>query len=80
MDRQKQRRKQAELLQKVVVNVVVEDDKKAAVVEVNSETDFVAKEREVPGYVAEALQSRLLTTDAADMDAFMEEKWHEDRS
>ena len=54
-------------------------DKTAAVVEVNSETDFVAKNDTFQEYV-EAVAAQAVASDAADMDAFMEEKWNEDPS
>ena len=60
-----------------IVMVDVKDDKTAAIVEVNSETDFVAKNDEFQEFV-EAVATRQLTTEAADMDAFMEEKWNAD--
>ena len=47
-----------------------EDGKKAAMVEVNSETDFVAKNDEFIGFV-DGLAQLALESDAADMDAFM---------
>ena len=47
-----------------------DDHKKAAMVEVNSETDFVAKNDEFIGFV-EGLAQLALDNDAADMDAFM---------
>ena len=59
--------------------VVVKDDKTAAVVEVNSETDFVAKNDTFREFV-EAVATQAVNSDAADMDAFMEEKWNEDPS
>lgn len=46
------------------------DGRKAALVEVNSETDFVAKNEEFIGFVA-GLADLALVTDAKDMDAFM---------
>ncbi len=55
--------------------VVVKDDKTAAVVEVNSETDFVAKNATFQEFV-EAVATQAVNSDAADMDAFMEEKWN----
>ena len=57
--------------------VVVADDKTAAVVEVNSETDFVAKNDEFKSFVA-AVAAQAVASDAADMDAFMAEAWNED--
>ena len=49
-------------------------DGKAAIVEVNSETDFVAKNADFAEYVAE-VANQALTTEAADIDAFMKEAW-----
>ena len=57
--------------------VVVADDKTAAVVEVNSETDFVAKNEEFRTFVA-GVANQAVASDAADMDAFMAEAWNED--
>ncbi len=59
--------------------VVMKDDKTAAVVEVNSETDFVAKNETFQQFV-KAVANQAVESDAADMDAFMEEKWNEDTS
>ena len=58
-----------------IVKVLVADDKKKAVaVEVNAETDFVAKNEKFQGYVDQVAQQALVT-EAADVDAFLEEKW-----
>jgi len=54
--------------------VAVKDDKTAAVVEVNSETDFVAKNEDFQAYV-EAVAAQAVASDAADMDAFLAEAW-----
>ena len=51
-----------------------EDNKVGAIVEVNSETDFVAKNQVFRDYVA-AVAKQASETTAADMDAFFEEKW-----
>lgn len=59
--------------------VVVKDDKVAAVVEVNSETDFVAKNEEFQKFV-EAVAIQAVESDAADIDAFLAENWKEDTS
>ncbi len=59
--------------------VAVKDDKTVAVVEVNSETDFVAKNADFQAYV-EAVAKQAVESDAADMDAFLAEKWHLDSS
>lgn len=57
-----------------IVKAVVKDDKVAAIVEVNSETDFVAKNEEFQGFV-DAVVNQVADSDAADMDAFMAEAW-----
>mgnify|MGYP001150003175 FL=1 len=62
-----------------LVRVAIVDDKKAAIVEVNSETDFVAKNETFQQYV-EAVASQAVASDAADMDAFLAEAWKEDTS
>ena len=59
--------------------VVVREDKTAAVVEVNSETDFVAKNDTFKAFV-EAVANQAVESDAADMDAFLAEAWMEDSS
>lgn len=61
-----------------VVKVAVKDNS-AAVVEVNSETDFVAKNEKFQTYVGKVAE-QALASDAADIDAFMEEAWIEDAS
>ena len=60
-----------------IVKTVVKDDKVAAIVEVNSETDFVAKNEEFQGFV-DAVVNQVADSDAADMDAFMAEAWAAD--
>ena len=57
--------------------IAVKDDKVAAVVEVNSETDFVAKNEKFQDFVAQ-VADQALASDAADMDAFMAEQWNAD--
>jgi len=52
---------------------------KAVVVEVNSETDFVAKNETFQSYV-EAVAKQALASSAADVEAMMDEKWIEDPS
>lgn len=59
--------------------VVVKDDKVAAVVEVNSETDFVAKNEKFQNFVTD-VANQALASDAADIDAFMAESWSADAS
>ena len=61
-----------------IVKTVVEGTK-AAIVEVNSETDFVAKNADFNAYV-EDVAAQALTTKAADIDAFLAESWNKDSS
>lgn len=61
-----------------VVATVVEGSR-AAIVEVNSETDFVAKNADFNAYVAD-VAAQALSTSAADIDAFLAEKWAKDES
>ena len=63
----------------VVVSALTEDGKKAVVVEVNAETDFVAKNEKFQTYAADVAAQALKTT-AQDMEAFMAEKWEKDPS
>ena len=63
----------------IVMNVVAEDGKSAVTVEVNSETDFVAKNEKFRGYVKD-VADQALTTASADIDAFLAEKWHLDEA
>lgn len=63
----------------IVATVVSEDGKSAAIVEVNSETDFVAKNAQFQGYVAD-VAAQALVTEAKDMEAFMAEPWAKDTS
>ena len=62
-----------------IVMADVVDDKKAAIVEVNSETDFVAKNDEFKEFVANVVK-QALETSSADMDAFLAESWVADSS
>ena len=59
--------------------VAMDGDKVAAVVEVNSETAFVAKNADFQNFV-EAVAAQAVNSDAADLDAFMAENWKEDSS
>ncbi len=62
----------------VAVNVS-EDGKTASIVEVNSETDFVAKNEVFQGMV-NTVAAQAAATSAANMDEFMAEPWIEDAS
>ena len=59
--------------------VVTKGDTVAAVVEVNSETDFVAKNAEFQNFVT-AVANQALETSSTDIDAFLAEAWNEDAS
>ena len=61
----------------IVATAVAADEKKAVIVEVNAETDFVAKNEKFQTYVAD-VAAQALTTSAKDLDAFMEERWAKD--
>ncbi len=63
----------------IVMLKVSEDGKKAVAVEVNAETDFVAKNEKFQGYVAQVAEQALDTT-AADAEAFLDETWKFDES
>ena len=58
----------------IVKVLVSEDGHKAVAVEVNAETDFVAKNEKFQNYVAD-VAAQALTTTAADIDAFLAEPW-----
>ena len=63
----------------VCVAAVAADGKSAAVVEVNSETDFVAKNEKFTTFANE-VAAKALTTNAADVDAFLEEEFEAGKS
>ncbi|MCR5006683.1 MAG: translation elongation factor Ts [Clostridiales bacterium] len=56
---------------------IADDFKSAAIVEVNSETDFVAKNEIFREFVND-VAAQALATKAADMEAFMAEPWNKD--
>lgn len=63
-----------------VVEVLISDDgSKGVVVEINSETDFVAKNAEFRAYV-DLVAKQALNSTAKNMDEFFEEKWTADPS
>lgn len=61
----------------IVATFVSEDNKIATVVEVNSETDFVAKNQLFKDYVAQVAK-QLASSKAEDVDTFFEETWEAD--
>ena len=63
----------------IVATTIKADDKVAAIVEVNAETDFVAKNEVFQGYVKEVVE-QAADTEAADIEAFKAEAWALDTS
>ena len=63
-----------------LVYALVEGDTKATLVEVNAETDFVAKNAEFQTYVAEVAEQAIASSDEDNMEAFMAETWCKDSS
>jgi len=63
----------------IVKTFISEDGKNASMVEVNSETDFVAKNDTFQNFVADVCQ-QVNASSAADMDAFLAEAWAKDSS
>ncbi len=63
----------------MVAAKVSDDHKSAVLVEVNSETDFVAKNEKFQVYVGQVADQAMKTT-AADIDAFLAEQWIADES
>ena len=61
------------------VLAIVKEDKTAAIVEVNSETDFVAKNEKFRTFVAN-VADQILASDAADVDTLLAEQWNLDNS
>ena len=62
-----------------ITRVATEGDKVAAVVEVNSETDFVAKNEKFQNYVA-VVAKQALNSNSKNIEEFMAEPWVEDVS
>lgn len=63
----------------LVEAIVSEDGKKAVLVEVNAETDFVAKNETFRSYVRE-VAAQALDTKATDIEGFLAEKWSLDNT
>ena len=62
-----------------LTRIATKDDKTAAVVEVNSETDFVAQNEKFQSFV-EAVATQAVNSDSKDLESFMAEKWNLDES
>ena len=72
-------KKESRIAAEGICRIATKGDNVAAVVEVNSETDFVAKNETFQQFV-EAVAKQAVETGAADIDAFLEEAWIEDGS
>ena len=62
-----------------LVRLSTKGDKVAAIVEVNSETDFVAKNEDFQNFVG-AVANQAVASDSTDIDAFLTEAWNVDTS
>ncbi len=62
-----------------LTRIAVKDDQTAAVVEVNSETDFVAQNEKFQAFV-EAVATQAVNSESKDLESFMAEKWNLDES
>ena len=62
-----------------LVTALVENDKKGVIVEVNSETDFVAKNADFQAYVAQ-VAAQAMETKASTIEEFLAEPWKLDPS
>ena len=72
-------KKEGRIAAEGICRIAVEGDTAAAVVEVNSETDFVAKNETFQQFV-EAVAKQAVKSAAPDIDAFLDEPWIEDGS
>lgn len=63
----------------IVVEAMADDVKTGVLVEINCETDFVAKNEDFKAFAAEVAK-QALASDAADLDAFLNEAWLADSS
>ncbi len=58
----------------IVDTFIADDNKIGAVVEINSETDFVAKNADFQAYVKQVLE-QIIKSNATDIDEFLKENW-----
>ncbi len=63
----------------MVATYIDDDARTASIVEVNSETDFVAKNEVFQGFVSDVAK-QAIATDSKDIDAFLAEQWNADAS
>lgn len=73
----KAKRRAGRIAAEGIVTSVVKGDKLAAMVEVNCETDFVAKNEKFLAFV-NAVAIQAAASDSRDMDSFLAEPWNED--
>ena len=72
-------KKEGRIAAEGICRIATKGDTAAAVVEVNSETDFVAKNETFQQFV-EAVAKQAVESSSADIDSFLEEAWVEDSS
>lgn len=72
-------KKEGRIAAEGICRIATKGDTVAAVVEVNSETDFVAKNETFQQFV-EAVAVQAVNSTSTDVDAFLAEKWNEDAS
>ena len=75
----KAEKKQSRIAAEGLVDIVVKDDKQAVVVEVNSETDFVAKNETFQAFVRQVAEVAL-NSDVNDVEGLLLQAWPEDAS
>ena len=75
----KAEKKQSRIAAEGLVDIVVKDDKQAVVVEVNSETDFVAKNETFQAFVRQVAEVAL-NSDVNDVEGLLLQAWPEDDS
>ena len=63
----------------LVYTHITDDGKIGVIVEINSETDFVAKNQDFQNYV-QSVALQVVKSDNKDIEAFLAEKWHEDNN
>ena len=73
-DQAKAVKKEGRIAAEGICRIATKGDNAAAVVEVNSETDFVAKNETFQQFV-EAVAAQAVETDAKNMEAFLAEQW-----
>ncbi len=72
-------KKESRIAAEGICRIAADSDRTAAIVEVNSETDFVAKNEQFQTFV-ENVAKQAVKSSAKDMEAFLAENWIEDPS